>query len=176
MKHDPAVAATGRGISWLLCLSALTFSVGCGKNERIPQDKPRVDEHADGTRTVSFKNWKGRPEDYRLVKDYDKVINVSMGNPDVTDETLAHLTGLTTLKDLDLDTTQVTPNGLRQLTPLEHLETLRLNNAPNIDDGLWDVITALKALNTVEVLGTKVSKTAAEKWRAVDPKKRRVRI
>jgi hypothetical protein len=174
-RHVPRTAING-SLSCVLCVLALASPNGCGNGKKIPDDKPRVDVRADGTRTVSFTGWKGKVEDYRLVRDYDNIVELGMANADVTDETLAHLSGLTALRDLDLGKTAVTPKGLRQLTSLERLEILRLNNAPSIDDDIWEVIADLKSLTNVEVAGTKVTKEAAEKWKAADPKKRRFRL
>ena len=56
-----------------------------------------------------------------------EVVEVYLSGPEVTDASLAHLTGLAALESLHLAATQITDAGLVHLTGLTALATLDLH-------------------------------------------------
>ncbi len=61
----------------------------------------------------------------------------------ITDAGLAHLAGLTQLRDLCLQGTQITDAGLKHLAGLTQLRELHLENTQIMDDGVKKLRQAL---------------------------------
>jgi len=85
-----------------------------------------------------------------------EVVEVYLRGPEVTDASLAHLTGLAALESLHLAVTQVTDAGLAHLTGLTTLEDLDLDRTQITDAGLAH-LTGLPALRYLSVAGTQVT-------------------
>ncbi len=96
-----------------------------------------------------------------------------MANPDVTDETLVHLRGLTDLASLDLNDTQITDAGLPLLGQLPKLETLRLRGTKITDAGFRKYLADKASLREVDVRGTQVSGQTMRAWKALDREHRK---
>ena len=62
-----------------------------------------------------------------------EVVEVSLGNPRITDSGLVHLKGLVNLQTLSLRGTKITGAGLVHLKGLVKLETLNLRGTPVTD-------------------------------------------
>ncbi len=88
-----------------------------------------------------------------------------MANPDVTDQTLEHLKGMSALKELDLDNTQVTDAGLKVLKDLPALSALRLKNTKITDQGFQDALAGKDSLMQLDLTGTQVSRETVQTWR-----------
>lgn len=92
-----------------------------------------------------------------------------------TDKGLAAVAKLTRLDHLDLsDAPKVTDKGMVYVKALERLEVLYLNKTGISDKGLAELKT-LEGLRSLNVAGTKVSATAAEKFPDEMPNLRTVR-
>lgn len=98
--------------------------VGLGERERV----------IDGERYLNLTGWDR--EGYAILAERPDVAVLEMGNPDVTDATLALLADLPRLRELTLNDTAVTDAGLATLARLPALETLRLARTRVTPDGL----------------------------------------
>ena len=154
----------------------LAFTAGCsGSKPSAPDVSPeglRVDRNEDGTLTVIFTGWKGRPEDYQLIRNHPGASKVLMANADVTDAELKLLSDLRGLRELDLSRTQVTCAGLAALRGLDKLEILWLEGNPRIDDRCWEVLGQMKSLRLLWLSGTGMSPEAAREWQMAAPGRR----
>jgi len=74
----------------------------------------------------------------------------------LTDAALAHLNGLSRLKELDLSRTRITDSGLFQLKGLKGLEQLNLSRTRITDAGLAH-LSGLWSLRALDLRGTEVS-------------------
>src|SRR5262249_41792047 len=77
-----------------------------------PDPGPR-DKRVDGERHLTLTGWDRT--DYAFIAQKPDAVVLQMANPDVTDATLENLRGLTHLRELDLNDTQVTDAGLAVL-------------------------------------------------------------
>lgn len=89
----------------------------------------------------------------RNVDDIDIVI---LAETAADDETLRHIFGLPSVRDVWLWDTKVTDSGLQYLRPLTQLERLHLNNSRVTDDGL-KAVGELKSLRDLNLSSTKVT-------------------
>jgi hypothetical protein len=110
--------------------------------------------------------------DYSVLEQKTNVVVLQMANPDVTDDTLLHLTNLNKLRELDLSETSITDKGLKTLLQLPNLEWLRLNRTAVTDDGVREYLMAKKSLKKLEVTDTKVSAEMRSAWRKAEPGRR----
>jgi hypothetical protein len=74
-----------------------------------------------------------------------------MANPDVTDETLAYLEGMTKLYSLDLNDTQVSDAGLKHLKELPALKELRIKGTRVTEAGFKEHLGGLEHLQLIDV-------------------------
>lgn len=86
-------------------------------------------------------------KDYSLLEARPRAVVLQMANSDVTDETLTYLKGMTRLRELDLNNTQITGVGLQSLQGSK-LEILRLRKTPITDESLKH----LQAIPTIQQL------------------------
>ena len=85
-----------------------------------------------------------------------KEANFRLKGPEVTDATLAPVSGINSLVELRLGNTKITDAGLKQLSGLTHLQTLGLELTAVTDAGL-DHIRGLQNLVYLNLYGTKVT-------------------
>jgi hypothetical protein len=69
--------------------------------------------------------------------------SLRLDNTQVSDEGMKHISGLINLRDLILDNTQVANEGLKHLSGLTDLETLYLDNTQVTDEGVKELQKAL---------------------------------
>ena len=93
------------------------------------------------------------------------VVVLQMANPDVTDQTLEPLKGMSALKELDLNNTQVTDAGLKILKDLPALSVLRLKNTKITDLGFQDTLAGKDSLMQLDLRGTQVGRETVQTWR-----------
>ena len=85
----------------------------------VPIDLGPREKIVDGERHITLTGWDRK--DYAFLGSKHDVVVLQMANPDVTDQTLEHLRGMSALKELDLNNTQVTDAGLKVLKDLPAL-------------------------------------------------------
>jgi hypothetical protein len=88
-----------------------------------------------------------------------------MANADVDDHTLEHLRGMAHLRELDLNDSQVTDDGLSVLAELPVLEVLRLARTRITDAGFQKHLAAKDSLNRLDLTGTGVKGPTKRAWK-----------
>jgi hypothetical protein len=121
----------------------------------------------DGELHVTLTGWDR--QDYSILEKMPAVVVLQMANPDVTDETLAYLTNMNNLRELDLNDTLVSDAGLNRLAELPKLQQLRLRNTRITDEGFRASIAPLESLRNVDVTGTKVKSKTLRDWKNAKP-------
>ncbi len=104
-------------------------------------------------------------KDYAFLRRKPEVIVLQMANPDVTDASLSYLTGMTHLRELDLNGTQVTDAGLETLRTLASIERLRLRDTAVTDAGFNESLSKMESLREIDLRGTKVTRETAKSWK-----------
>jgi hypothetical protein len=117
----------------------------------------------EGEQHVTLTGWDRH--DYGLLQRLPDTVVLQMANPDVTDETLEYLQGMSRLQELDLNDTQVTDAGLKRIAQLPKLQRLRLRNTPITDAGFRDSLMPLERLRNVDVTGTAVKGSTLREWK-----------
>jgi hypothetical protein len=64
---------------------------------------------------------------------------------------------------LDLDATEITNLGVKELVQLDNISELRLKGCRNIDNGAMDYICQLKGLTLLHLIGTEITTDGFEK-------------
>jgi len=138
--------------------------VGLGERERM----------LDGERILNLTGWDR--DGYGILAERPDVAILEMGNPDVTDETLALLLELPRLKELTLNDTAVTDAGLATLARLPALETLRIARTRITPEGLRRFLDAPpRRLSQIDVSGNGIPTPILRQWKnaAGEPAERR---
>ena len=128
----------------------------------VPIDLGPREKIVDGERHITLTGWDRK--DYALLGSKRDVVVLQMANPDVTDQTLEHLKGMSALKELDLNNTQVTDAGLKVLKDLPALRVLRLKNTKITDQGFQDALAGKDSLMQLDLTGTQVSRETVQTW------------
>jgi hypothetical protein len=123
----------------------------------------------DGALHVTLTGWDQK--DYSVLRARPQTAVLQMANPDVTDDTLEYLKGMTGLRELDVSDSAVTDRGLAALRGLP-LESLRLARTKVTDAGLAEHITPLESLTRLDVSGTEVTAGAVDAWKKARPGRR----
>ena len=132
--------------------------VGLGERERV----------IDGERYLNLTGWDR--EGYEILTQRPDVAVLEMGNPDVTDATLALLADLPNLRQLTLNDSAITDAGLETLARLPQLETLRLARTRITPDGLRAFLASPPPrLVQLDVSGTGVPAKILRDWKNADP-------
>jgi Leucine-rich repeat (LRR) protein len=87
---------------------------------------------------------------------FDRVRNVWLNETQVSDEGLKHLSGLTSLQKLWLQNTQISDEGLKHLNSMSNLIWLYLDNTQVSDEGLKS-LTSLANLSWLALNDTQIS-------------------
>jgi hypothetical protein len=116
-----------------------------------------------GEQHVTLNGWDRT--DYALLEQLPDTVVLQMANPDVTDETLKHLRGMSRLRELDLNDTQVTDAGLKLIAQLPQLQRLRLRTTRITDTGFRESLMPLDLLRNVDVTGTAVKGSTLREWK-----------
>jgi hypothetical protein len=107
--------------------------------------------------------------DYSTLASKPDIVVLQMANPEVKDETLEYLLGMSALEELDLNNTQVSDQGLAVLAKLPSLEKLRLRGTPITDAGFRKHLLPLDRLKMLDLTGTKVTGKTVREWKAKQP-------
>jgi hypothetical protein len=128
--------------------------VGLGPRERV----------LDGQRALNLTGWDR--DDYSILADRPDLAILELGNPDVTDETLDLLAGLTELRELTLNDAAVTDTGLAKLARLPALETLRIARTRITPEGLRRFLDAPpRRLAWIDVSGNGIPTAILRQWK-----------
>ena len=139
----------------------------------VPIDLGPREKIVDGERHITLTGWDRK--DYGFLGSKRDVVVLQMANPDVTDQTLERLQGMSALKELDLNNTQVTDAGLKVLKDLPVLRTLRLKNTKVTDRGFHDALAGKDSLMQLDLTGTGVSRETVQAWQKAKDGRRAMR-
>ncbi len=118
----------------------------------------------NGERHITLTDW--NRHDYSVVAMKNDTVVLQMANADVSDDTLHHLSGMTKLRELDLNNSQVTDAGLAIVAALPALRDLRLARTKITDDGFRQHLFAKTGLMKLELTGTSVASKTVREWKA----------
>lgn len=93
---------------------------------------------------------------------------VQWANPDVTDADVAALKGMTSLREIDLNGTQVTDATLKLLAELPALEVVRIARTKVTPEGVETHLLSRPKLKEIDVRGVKVPRATMQKWKDAD--------
>lgn len=127
----------------------------------------------DGEMHLTLTGWDR--ESYEVLKLRPDAVVLQMANPDVTDETLEYLLGMSKLRELDLNDTKITDVGLAILARFEKLEILRLRGTQITDDGFREHLIKLPSLKNIDVSQTAISAEVVDQWKAEGSRRRALR-
>lgn len=157
---------------WPLAIVAVGFALFAASflDWFVLLDLGERDRVVNGRRVVTLTGWDRPKSEYaRAIYQRPDTSTLQMANPDVTDDILKAVATLKRLHELDLNTAQVTDAGLENLKGLTELDTLRLAQTSVTDAGFAGVLAKLPALRRIDLKGTKVSRDAAQAWKAEKP-------
>ena len=140
----------------------LELLMGLGERERL----------IAGERHLVLTGW-DRP-DYSILSSRVDVVVLEMANPDVDDETLKLLLPLTKLRELTLNDSLISDEGLNFLRQLPDLESLRVARTKISKDGVVEFLADPPArLKELDVSGNSIPASALRKWKNQEPEIRR---
>jgi hypothetical protein len=111
-------------------------------------------------------------KDYSILRQKPQTRVLQMANADVDDSVLSYISGMTALRDLDLNDTSISDRGLKSLEKMNDLETLRLRNTKITDAGFREMIEWLPALRQLDLRGTAISGELIKSWKEAKPGRR----
>jgi hypothetical protein len=138
-----------------------------------PVDLGPRDKIVESERHLTLTGWDRH--DYTILRAKPDAVVLQMANPDVTDDTLALVKGMTKLRELDLNDTRVTDKGLESLKGIESLETLRLRKTKVTDAGFNEVLNKLPALRQLDLRETAIDPELVKSWREAKEGRRAMR-
>ena len=161
------------GAAWPLAVLAVGLAVGSAPilyNKLTPIDLGPYEKRVGDELHLTLTGWDRR--DYSILAARPGAAVLQMANPDVTDKTLAHLKGMTRLRELDLSNTQVDDDGLGELEGLTALESLRLKGTKITDEGFRRWLAPREAIIQLDLQGTRVTRESGKAWKAARPGRR----
>ncbi len=140
----------------------LELLMGLGERERI----------IAGERHLVLTGW-DRP-DYSILASREDVVVLEMGNPNVDDQTLKLLLPLSKLRELTLNDSVISDEGLQTLRQLPALQSLRIARTKITKDGVVKFLADPPAkLKELDVSGNSIPASALRKWKNQEPETRR---
>lgn len=112
---------------------------------------------------------KADPARYAVLRDRKTFAVIQWANPDVTDEHVEMLRGMTELRELDLNTAAITDRSLAVIAGLPKLESLRIGCPGVTDEGFRAHILPLPNLKQLDLTGSKVKRSTAGEWANARP-------
>jgi hypothetical protein len=141
----------------------LTHLLDLGPRERL----------VDGQLHITITGWDKPATGYAVLAGKPDTVVLQMANPDVTDESLEFLRGLTKLQELDLNNTQVTDAGLAALAQLPALRVLRLRGSQVTDEGFRTHLLDKPLLTELDARETAIASKTLREWKNARPDIRR---
>ncbi|WP_152052789.1 hypothetical protein [Tautonia marina] len=140
---------------------------------RAQIDLGPLDRQVDGERHLTLTGWDRPASDYdaALASRRDAVV-LQMANPDVTDEVVAGIDGMDTLRELDLNDSAVTDEALATIAARPALEALRMARTQITDEGFREHLANKESIDNLDVRGTAVSPETLAAWVAAKPGRR----
>ena len=99
-------------------------------------------------RHITLTGWDG--DDYSMLREKLDTVVLQMANGDVTDATLDYLAPMKNLRELDLNDSAVGDEGLKTLSQLSSLETLRLRGTSISDAGFQQHLLGMAGLKRLD--------------------------
>jgi hypothetical protein len=153
----------------VLVLAGVILAVPYGVNwynNRFVSLGPR-EKIVDGELHITLTGWAGG--DYSILKAKPATVVLQMANPDVDNATLEYLRGMTQLRELDLNSSQVSDEGLKLLAELPRLEELRLARTRISDEGFQKYLAPQKTLRKLDLSGAEVKGKSKRDWKKAQP-------
>ncbi len=125
----------------------------------------------DGELHLTLTGWDR--SDYALLQTKPETVVLQMANPDVTDETLQYLKGMSRLRELDLNESQITDAGLPLLSQLPALQILRLRQTRITDQAFREHLGGKKSLLELDLRQTEVASKTLRAWKAENKEQRK---
>ena len=153
----------------VLALAGVIIAIPYGVNwyhNRFISLGPR-EKMVNGELHITLTGWAG--SDYSILKEKPGTVVLQIANPDVDDTTLENLRGMTQLRELDLNSSQISDEGLKVIAELPKLEELRLARTKITDDGFQKNLAAKGSLRKLDLSGTKVEGKSKREWKKAQP-------
>ena len=176
------------GMKQILVMMVAVVLVGCGeytpetsqaaeaeaqvaiKPTLDPESAPPADEKliADAIVEKAIRRSLKKPEGELTEADLEKVIRLDLDRTQITDVGLKDVAKLQQLRYIDLTETQITDAGLKEVAKLQKLEGLNLRETQITDEGLKD-LAKLQKLELLALEGTKVTKAGVAELKKALP-------
>jgi len=131
-----------------------------------------IKKQVNGEWHLTATGWDKPASDYAKLAEEPDLVVLQMANPDVTDDTLKHLSGMLLLKELDVSDSAITDEGLARIAKLPSLEKLRLKGTKITDEGFRAHLMPGDWLLMVDVRNTVVKRKTLQEWKNVYADKR----
>lgn len=125
----------------------------------------------DGGRHITLTGWDRK--DYGLLREKTDATVVQMANLDVTDETIELLQEFKSLRELDLNGSQLTDTGLAKVAALPALEILRIRATRVSDEGFQRYLFPKATLHELDARETAISPKSLREWKNQDSERRK---
>ena len=129
---------------------------------RLGVDLGPHEQIVDSERHLTLTGWDRT--DYDLLAQKRDTVVLQMANPDVTDDTLHFVSGMSQLRELDLNDTQITDRGIALLGQLRALKTLKLRGTAITDQGFHDHLMSHPGLLQLDLRQTAVAPESIVQW------------
>lgn len=146
----------------LISLAIICLTLPAAVTRFAPVDLGPHDVRVEGERHVTLTAWDQK--DYSVLSRIPDAVVLQMANEDVTDATLKYLSGMKTLRELDVAGSQVSDAGLKELEGLVTLEKLTLTRTKITDAGLKPLLDKLPKLKLLDVRETGVTPEVLRPW------------
>lgn len=125
----------------------------------------------DGELHITLTGWDR--SDYSPLEQKKETVVLQMGNPDVVDETLDHLSGMTRLRELDLNDSKITDKGLQKIAGLPALRILRVRGTAVTDEGFVEYLLTKETMREIDARETAISSKTLREWKSANKEERR---
>ncbi len=93
------------------------------------------------------------------------IVVLQMANPDVNDQTLGYLSGMTRLRKLDVSDSQISDAGLALIASMPLLEELYLARTHITDEGFQKHLAPKESLHKLDLTGTEIKSKTKRAWK-----------
>lgn len=106
--------------------------------------------------------------EFEKLSQFKKLKHLNVSSSDLFDEHLEIIIGqMDSLELLDLDSTEITNNGLRNLKSIKQLRELRLKDNPQLTDECVDFLSDIEQLELIHIDNTSITITGLTKLLAL---------